>query len=300
MAVLNLYLGEGGRAAVLAGEPRITTHLKAAVEAAGWKVKLRAAEERPLIPFRPGFHMVQNEEVPSGNCLSLRQVGWEPFWRIERTNDRWDWQIAGQVFDPDAIDPVAAERFLRNWKGRLFGEAPLRAGGGVLVALQGRLLTRRSFQSAGPLEMLRAVALRWPDRPVTAHLHPRQTYAPAERTALDALRAELPNLRIEMGTSAEALLACDLLVTENSTVALRAYVAQKPVMLWARIDFHHIAASVPELGQEPAFVRLEDGGRAPDFARYLYWYFRENCLRSWDDGLADAIRQRLRALGWPI
>lgn len=300
MAVLNLYLGEGGRAAVLSGEPRITTHLKAAVEARGWKVQLRAVEERPLIPFRPGYHMVQNDEVPSDRCLTLRRVGWEPFWRIERTNDRWDWEIAAQIFDPETIDPARAERFMAHWQGRLFGEAPVRAGGGVLVALQGRLLAQRHFQSASPLEMLRRVAARWPDRPVSAHLHPRETYHPEEERALADLQAELPNIRIEQGTTTEALLGCDLVVTENSSVALRAYVARKPVMLWARIDFHHIAASVPQLGQEPAFARLEDGSQAPDFARYLYWYFRENCLRSWNEGIAEAIWQRLRKLGWPI
>ena len=80
---MYFYLGQGGRKAVLEGQKRMTTRVKAAVEAAGWTVEMRPAEERDLIPGRTGFHLVLNEEVPADHCLTLRRVGWEPFWRIE-------------------------------------------------------------------------------------------------------------------------------------------------------------------------------------------------------------------------
>ncbi len=299
MSVLHFYLGEGGRAAVLGGQKRMTTHVKAALEAAGWTVRLCPAEARALIPAQGGFHLVVNEPVPSDNCLTLRRAGWEPFWRIERTNDRWDWEIAEAVFDPARWGHTDAERFMGHWRKQLFGARLLTTGGGVFVPLQGKLTQRRHFQSASPIEMLRAVAVRWPDRTVIATLHPGETYTGEERAVLQALCAALPNLRLSEGGSEAVLRGCDLVVTENSSMALKAYVAQKPVMLWARMDFHHIAASVPRHGQAAAFAMVE-AGMQPDYGRYLWWYFRENCLRTWDDGVQGTIRERLRALGWPL
>jgi hypothetical protein len=303
MSILHFYLGEGGRAAVFQGQARMTTRVAAAVTAAGWQVKLCPAEERATIPARSGihggFHLVLNEPVPSPNCLTLRRVGWEPFWRIEQTNDRWDWQIAAQSFDPAAQSQTRAEQFLGYWSKQLFGQAKATKGGGIFVPLQGKLCEQRHFQAASPLEMVEAVARRWPERAVRLTLHPREVYPEKDRAALTALLARLPNAELSTTGSDALLLACDLLVTQNSTMALRGYVAQKPAMLWARIDFHHIAASVPRDGLRAAFATAEAGTR-PDFGRYLNWYFRENCLRSWDDAVEDAIRARLRAHGWPI
>ncbi len=299
MTIMYFYLGQGGRKAVLEGQKRMTTRVKAAVEAAGWTVEMRPAEERDLIPGRTGFHLVLNEEVPADHCLTLRRVGWEPFWRIERTNDRWDWEIADLAFDPSSQDLAKAARFVDHWRRQLFEGRPLTTGGGVFVPLQGKLTQRRHFQAASPIEMLRRVAARWPDRAVTATLHPAEVYSDAERDALAQMAHEIPNLRVQTEGSEAALRACDLVVTENSTMALKAYIAEKPVMLWARIDFHHIAASVPRLGQEAAFALVE-AQLAPDYARYLLWYFRDHCLRSWDGAAEEAIRARLRALDWPI
>lgn len=299
MAILHFYLGQSGRAAVLDGQKRMTTRVKAAVEAAGWTVTLCPAEELPLIPLRKGYHLVLNEKVSSDRCLTLRRVGWEPFWRIERTNDRWEWEIAGQDFDPSQMNPTRGGQFVQHWGKQLFGDRPITTGGGIFVPLQGKLTQRRHFQAASPLDMLRAVAARWPDRQITTTLHPAEVYSKHEREALAGLAGLMPNLRVEEDGSEAALRACDAVVTENSTMALKAYVAQKPVMLWARIDFHHIAASVARDGRAAAFAAME-AGMKPKFGQYLLWYFRENCLRTWDDAVEGAIRARLRAVGWPI
>jgi hypothetical protein len=299
MAILQFYLGEGGRKAVLEGQNRITTRVASAVKAAGWEVRLCPSEERPLIPGRAGYHLVSNEEVPSANCMTLRRVGWDPFWRIERTNDRWNWQIAGQDFGPSGADTSRSAQFLGYWGKQLFGKAAATSGGGVFVPLQGKLTQQRHFQAASPLQMLEAVAKRWPDRAIQVTLHPREDYSATELASLDQMIADLPNVSLARVGSDALLLACDLVVTQNSTMALRGYVAQKPAMIWARIDFHHIAASVPRDGIEAAFAAVE-AGPLPDFGSYLLWYFRENCLRSWDKDVEAAIRDRLRTLDWPL
>lgn len=304
MSVLHLYLGDGGRAAVVAGQARITTRVKSAVEAAGWRVVLCTDEERSEIPGRDGYHLVVNHPVPSANCLTLRRVGWEPFWRIERTNDRWDWQAASEAFDPAMVDPRKGQQFVKHWAPKLFdGQLP-GAGGGIFVPLQGKLTEKRHFQSVSPLDMVRAVARRWSKRRISLTLHPGEDYPIEELSALGRLVDQTPNVRLASGGSDPELLGCDLVVTENSSMALKGFVAGKPAMLWARIDFHHIAASVPRDGREAAFKTAEAvlAGTAapPDFGSYLVWYLKLRCLRSWDDSVEPAIRARLRDLGWPI
>ena len=299
MSVLNFYLGAGGRAAVEAGMPRMTTRIIRAVQGAGWQVNLCADEERELIPQRSGFHMVVNQAVPSDNCLVLRRTGWEPFWRIEVTNDRWDWDAAAQSFDAGLIEARRGPQFLNFWRKQVFPHQTVTRGGGVFVPLQGKLTQRRHFQSASPLDMLEQVAARWKDTPIAATLHPAEVYSEAELEALDALSRRYPNLKLPGGESDKHLLACDLVVTENSSMALKGYLVEKPAMLWARIDFHHIAASVPRDGQEQAFRAVEAGGRV-EFGRYLYWYFRQNALSLWDKSVDEAILRRLSLLGWPI
>lgn len=299
MAELHYYLRPKALEAVAAGGKGIHAAVRLAVEAAGWKVTLHPDPQRASMLDRDGYHMVVNQPVGRDACLTLRPCGWEPFWQIEATNDRWDWQTARLKFRADTVDETRAAAFAANWRKVLFGEIDIETGGGLLVPLQGKLLQRRHFQSESPLGMLQAVLERWPGRTVTATLHPREVYTDDERLALAQLAATYPALRLSVGGTNAALARCDLVVTQNSTVALKGYLLEKPAMLWARIDFHHIAASVPELGLDRAFAKVESD-EVPDYARYMFWYLRQNALFAWSDGLQVAIRMRLAALGWPI
>nr|MBP6737453.1 hypothetical protein [Paracoccaceae bacterium] len=67
---------------------------------------------------------------------------------------------------------------------------------------------------------------------------------------------------------------------------------------FARIDFHHIAGSVPDLGVDAAFACAL--GPAPAFARYLFWYFKQNAITAWADDVQERIAENLRRHGWPI
>ena len=60
-------------------------------------------QDRHQIGRSGGYHMVVNQPVDHPQTLTLRIAGWEPFWRIEPTNDRWDWDVAGLPFTPEKI-----------------------------------------------------------------------------------------------------------------------------------------------------------------------------------------------------
>lgn len=284
-----------------AGRHGFLARLVAAVEGAGMRVELgpndassRASVEEPDLAL---YHM---EGPVHPRALTFRMTGIAPFWRIERSPRRWEWEVALADHDPARIDPGKAARFLARLQRHRFGGAALgaRREGFVYVPLQGRLLQHRSFQSMSPLEMLEQTLSRTGDRPILATLHPREGYDPAERRALDALAARHSRLRLSEAPMEKLLAGCDMVVTQNSTVALAGHVFEKPAVLFARTDFHHLAGSVPRDGLDAAFARAE--GPPPDFARYLRWYCRDHALDPRDAAAEAAILARFRRLGWEI
>jgi hypothetical protein len=265
----------------------------------GWRVHIHrdGMVARHLARFRAGFAMVYKQPPAGPRCLSLRRAYLPPFWRIERTEKRWEFDIARASFDPIACQNPDAARFYNYWQSRLFEAQSLRREGFLYLPLQGHVRTRRSFQAQSPLQMIETTLAQDP-RPVIASLHPKETYAPADRAALDALSRRFPRFTLSTRPSAELLAACDHVVTQNSAVALHGFFAGKQAVLFADIDFHHIAGFVPRDGVARAFARLNEP--APDFAAYLLWFFRTDCINTNAPDAAAQVRARLSALGWPV
>ena len=55
------------------------------------------------------FHM-DNPVHP--RALTMRRAYFYPFWRIEASAKRWEWQVASADFVPSCIDPDLASTFL--------------------------------------------------------------------------------------------------------------------------------------------------------------------------------------------
>ena len=292
---LYFYLKPPGRARLARGENTMPARVIAAVQGVGWQVTICPEAERPDIPHRDGYHMVVNNDPEGPRCLTLRPAGFEPFWQIQPTNRRWDWETASLAYTPPNVPQERVETFLTNWRKHVLKGLTPQTGTHILAPLQGKLTETRSFQSASPLVMLDETLRRWPDRRVIATTHPSETYTQDETEALGALIRANP--RLSVLPASDALLAeAELVVTQNSTVAFKGFLLDKPAMLWARIDWHHISASVPRDGMQRA---LAEAGRPQDFGRYLFWYLRQQSLCAWDDHPAPILR-RLRALGWPL
>lgn len=268
-----------------------------AVSARGWEVVVRSLADRHGLPTVKGHHLFCSQDVIGCNCLNLRRCYREPFYCIEPTNDRWHYEVAGKVFEPGAVK-TGFRGFMGYWRPRVLGEITPRRGGYVLMPLQGRLLQHRSFQSMSPVEMIRATLKAERHRPVLATLHPKETYGPDELAALAEISRQEPRFQLSSRPTMTLLADCDYVVTQNSGVALTGFFAEKPAVLFARIDFHHIGGSVPRDGVDAAFAKAL--GPPPDFGRYLYWFFALNAIPYWDGDAKDRIVARLRHFGWPI
>ena len=281
---LSFYLDDSRRAKAEAGLG-IFGAVAAVVQAAGWQLHYRGPEAEIA---GEGYHLVYNRATEGPFCFSLRRCYLEKFYRIEASNDRWNWEVAELPFP----DGPRHGWFQRYWREQLFQGHTISNGGYIFMPLQGKLLQRRHFQSAAPIEMIKATLAADPQRRIVASLHPRESYSAAELEALQGIE------RFELVTGSLPWLAgCDYVVTENSAMALTGLFADKPAVLFARTDFHHCTASVPHLGVARAFAAVD---RPQPYAAYLHWFFKQQALDAWGDGRREQMAARLRAHGWPL
>ncbi|MBS0125775.1 hypothetical protein [Thetidibacter halocola] len=297
--VVRIHLPPPVRARAEAGRDPFLSALGGVLEAAGLSVVLRDDGPADLVEAAhlPGPAIFRMIDPPHPDGVTFRRGYLGPFWHIEKHGRRWDWPVARAAFDPSEVNPPKAARFAGNWRHRLFGDAVAVDGGFILVPLQGRLLAQRSFQTCAPMAMLDAV-LRHDPRPVVATLHPQETYSTPELDALRALAGVHPRLSVQTGGSDALLPRCSFVVTQNSSVALKGFLLDKPAVLFARIDFHHIGLRVTEIGAEAALAAAS--AHRPDFAAYLWWFFRRHAIDISRPDAAAQIAAALRRAGWVI
>ncbi len=250
---------------------------------------------------RPGFALFHMEDPVHPRALTLRRSYFYPFWQIETSARRWEWQVALAEFDAATIDPAEATRFAGFWRKRLFPGAtvPPVPHGPVYVPMQGLIRQHRSFQSCSPLEMVARTAERFPDHDVIVTLHPNETYTPADQAALQEVERRYAHVNVSNRDMTACLNACQLVVTQNSSVALAGYFFHKPAVLFGQVDFHHIAGNIPRDGEDAAFARWRD---PRPYDAYLWWFLQDRSINAGRPPAeaVDKIARVLRGHGWPV
>lgn len=265
--------------------------LQGAVQDAGWRVEWHQAGD--AIPDDGSYALFHAETPPHDRALSFRRAYHYPFWQIEPVQQRWRFDVALDSFDPAQIDPTRARNFADRLRDRVIpGPAPTHDGP-ILVPLQGHIRRCRSFQTASPVEMVQRVAQL--ERPTLVTLHPNESYDARDLAALQAIAGRHPKLRIGRDTMA-ALRTCPFVVTENSAVAFDGYLLGKPAVLFAQIDFHHIALNMAD--DDDALKKAET--HRPDFDRYLFWFLQEKAINATLPDAGARILTAMRRGGWPI
>lgn len=294
---VTFYSEPGLRDSAAAGQHNFIAKVAAVLEQSGFEPQYEVFGPIGTLPGQ-GRTLSHMKQPPDADGLVFRRVYHYPFWQIERQAMRGDWDVAHATFDPAQVDAEKAGKFYRFWQQRLFGDLPRDAArdGFVYVPLQGRLLSHRSFQRCSPLEMIGQTLRHETQRDVIATLHPKETYTQEELASLDALQSRHPRLRIERGGMTDLLGRCEYIVTQNSGVAFDGMLFGKPAMLFADVDFHHIAikAQMDDLGAGFA----EAAQHQPPFATYLYWFWQERCINAGRPEASDQIADRLRRFGW--
>lgn len=299
---VDFYLEPGLRSSAEAGKHNFINKVITVLEKGGFSTAIHGntLSDRSQSETRNSYAMFHMDQPLNARGLTMRRVYHYPFWQIEPTTERWDWRVANARFKPEKIDGGEAQKFYNFWRKRLFGDAVQDIGrdGFVYVPLQGRLAERRSFQTCSPIEMLVATLQRDPGRRVVATLHPNEIVTGAERAKLQTLAKRFPRLSLREAPMEEMLARCDYVVTQNSSVAFNGYFFGKPCVLFARVDFHHIAGDVFRNGRDAAFDAVQS--EAPDYARYIWWFWQEMSINAGREEAENKIRQAIRRGGWPI
>lgn len=268
----------------------------------GYQIEYKgnSRQERLKSAARPGYSMFLMDDPFHSRALTMRRSYFYPFWRIEASAKRWEFEVATRRFDPARVDVDTAQGWCDRWRKWLFkGAAQSVTGDGpIYVPLQGRLTLHRSFQAASPIEMLEQVVFHFPDAPVLASLHPTQTYSPAELEALDALAERYPQISIVTGEMAQALKTCRFVVSQNSSAALYGYFFHKPAVLFGQIDFHHISANVHQHGMQAAFDKVQS--LKPEYDQYLYWFTMQNAIAADAPDASQQVADVLKRRGWRL
>ncbi len=300
--ILRIYLDEVPLNRARKGNFVFINRVTEAFQDVGFRVELRknSDTERLKSAARRGYSLFLMDDPFHPRALTMRRAYYYPYWRIEASAKRWEWQIAKTRFNPDEVDPKPAGEFaerMRRWIFREAKGAP-RGDGFVYVPLQGRLLEQRSFQALSPVGMIEALLAKEPARQLAVSLHPGETYTEAEQTAIRDLSDRYRQIEVTRAPMAQLLRDCDYVATQNSSVALSGYFNRKRALLFGQIDFHHIAANVTQLGVDDAFEALAD--LDPDYARYVYWFLVQTTISARADDVSDRILAAVRSHGWEV
>ncbi len=299
---LRIYLDEIPLKRAAKGNFNLINLIRHAFESRGFKVELclNSASARLASAADPGYSLFHMDDPFHPRALTLRRAYYYPFWRIEKSAKRWEWHIARASFNPNGIDPGEAAAFCTYWRKRLFDlDAPVSARDQMIyVPLQGRLLETRSFQSVSPVAMIETILKHDPHREIHVGLHPGETYGRAELDAVRAIALKAARMSITTEPMTDLLARCAYVATENSSVALAGYFFHKPAVLFAEIDFHHIAASAVRDGAGKALAAVES--LIPEFDRYLYWFLKQTAINGGSPEAEAQIIDAVRRHGWAV
>lgn len=294
------FLTKRSLEAARSGQHEMVEAVKLALEPHGFKVGFRRNGANQRMEVGPDDLTLVHMSNPVGaRGLVFRRAYAGPFWHIERCAARWDWEIARKPFVAEDIDQGTADLFFEHWRKRVLPDAPgkVRDDGFVYMPLQGKLLQKRSFQRASPIEMI-ARTLAHSNEPVRATLHPNETYSEAELEALHDIASREGRFELVDLPMHEALAACRYLVTQNSSAAFHGILYEKPSILFAQIDFQHICLPAGAGQSAGAFAQVRQAEMP--FRKYLYWYWGLNCLSFEAADQGKQLVSRLDALGWQV
>jgi hypothetical protein len=296
---VRFYLENGLRNSAAAGQHNFLAQVASVLSDSGFEVAYHpnTPAERLKASTRRGYGLCHMTPPTNDHCLTFRRVYHYPFWQIQASDKRWEWDVARTSFDPAECPRKEADRFFDYWRKRIGGAllGDIEDGGFVYIPLQGRLSEQRSFQSCSPIEMVERTRLACPDKPIVVTLHPNETYSPEELAKLNSVAGIDPLMRVEIGGRDRLLPRASFIVTQTSSVAFDGMFFDKPAILFGKTDFHHVAIGA----QDPmAFHRVIN--HKPDYASYLWWIWQHMAINAGHDKAKARIRAKLLNAGWPL
>lgn len=299
--------------AVLKGEEplkRFYQRLRDEVTARGGQVDLVPHDRTFLLAEvmeDDDFHIVDHGALRHPRILNAGVAYLFPFWNLDPHGIRALSSIGAAKFRRSDVDSSAANDFhremVRCWvrPRRSRGAQPEARmqlpSGCIAVFLQSE--ADRAVEETCHLDrvsMVKALLRRDDPRPLVIKPHPRD-HTEKTRDWLASLAARDNRIIVTGGNIHDILPEADVTVTINSAVGIESFLHKVPVVLCGRADFHHIATTVEKPRELDTAITHAAGRRWP-YARFLYWYFRMNCVDAGSPTLIDDVLTRIAATGY--
>lgn len=297
-----LHLPKGLKKSVDADKHNFFKILRQTLESVGYKTETREQKKHSgmIAKFGKNHHIFHIDGAVGPRAVNVRQAHFYPFWSLENAGTRREPRIAGKIFDPAAINALDAQEFFNKTCVRNIPNtpSPMAKDDFILVPLQGRLLTQRKWQYTDCKQMIDTILEQDPSRKILIKPHPRESYSADEQAFIDTL-TQSPRISIAKAGTHSLLTHCAYVVTQNSALAFQGFLFQKPAILFAKSDFHHICQSIKTPDQAAdAFAKTVN--ERPAFEKYIYWYLQLNCINAGRADVGAAILDMLRECGWDI
>ena len=275
-----------------------------------------AVVDRRERPFQGGetrayddgdLHVLDTGRARGPGVLNASIAYLPPFWQLDPAGILAESGIGARVYDPGQGREKAAQAFFQRMRERYpLARRSRRAqeeavadlpGGAVAVFLQGDMPHRQGLAHATPDEMLAAVAMGAGGRAVLVKPHPLAPDHDAEVIAR-AVRRGLP-VTPTTANVADIIAASVATVSVNSACALEGFLQRRPAILFGPSDFHHFAHTVRAPGDFPAALAAALARPPGGYARFLHWFFVQNCLNVTAADLPARVEAIFAEAGFP-
>ncbi|MEM6478382.1 MAG: hypothetical protein AAF647_04965 [Pseudomonadota bacterium] len=273
-------------------QPKLSAHQIASVV-----VELGSGLSEAMLKQRHMHIILGDRPVYQANVLHAAPAYIWGFWYLDEIGINADSSLRLRTFRPHGLDWDAAQWFFHGVAGYMIennvsraeqapqGNEPLEAARSVVFCQEIEARTPRQHYLTTEA-MMRNAARASGGGIVYVKPHPYATAS--ERTRIEALTANDPNLRISDASVHDLIRASDWVVTQNSAAGFEALLHKKKVITCARCDYHH--ASLVARSEDELRRHLREGAAALDgfeYEKYVYWFLSETCLEPQSDAFAD-------------
>ena len=252
------------------------------------------------------IHLINHGRCPHPRALMVGLAYLHPFWHVDPKGIRAFSSIGEKRFRAAKIDAQEARDFFtglrEKWveprksrydqQVKLADDLPEGATAIFLQSEKYRAVEETCYMDCW--QMIDA-CLEADQGDVVVKPHPldidQDTFA-----RLTKLQERYDNLHISLANIHDILASAKRVVTINSAVGIEAYLHRKPLILCGQSDYHHIADVAKFPAELTEFLQQEPQGRV--YAKYLYWYFSQNCVSAGRGSVAKQILRRVRSAGF--
>ena len=256
-----------------------------------------------------GFHVIDHGRIQHDRALNTGIAYIYPFWNVDPLGIRAFSSIASTPFDPARVPQGLADEFWNRLRWRLVKQRQSRypqpedpTQGLPQDAISVFLQAEHDRDPGEVLYLDRTVMVETvleasEGRPVIVKAHPNDLAGETYLWLADLLR-RWDNLTVSEGNIHDILAVSSHVVTHTSAVGLEAMLHNKPVVLCGHADFLHVCETAKTTGElERALKHVPTEHR---YKKYLYWYFRMNCLAAGDRDLTEKFLERIAEHGYDL